>query len=120
MSVAGVPDACPVCWDNRWVEWTEDKRAYPCPYCGKFVVDEDKQFPLSKRRNAVKRYGNPFILSDMNYASFVHHRMHDDFKPYPISVEELTPEERYRYKQLCGTYPEAHTKFCLVWARYNP
>jgi hypothetical protein len=102
------------------VEYTSDNHAYPCPYCGKFIFDEKKHFRLSKVREKTLHYGNPFILSQMDYERFLTHRDKDEFRPYPLSVQDLRSDEIERFRRLCGTYPEAHEKFCLAWSRYNP
>lgn len=105
---------CGVCHDNRAVEWTANRRAYPCPYCGQFTND-----PKKKISDEQRRYGNPFILGDGDYEKFKARRRLDDFAPFPSSVNDLKPEERARFRSIASTYQAAHEKFCLVWARYG-
>ncbi len=109
------PYCCPVCQDVREIEWMKDSQAYPCPYCATFVIDEKKK--ISK---TVKKYGNPFILSEGDYERFRTHRKLDGFRPYPEKQSELTEEEFGRFKTISTTYLGANEKFCVVWARYNP
>ncbi len=104
---------CEYCKDNRAIEFRDEP--YPCPMCAKFVVDERKLFS-----SAGKRYGNPFIHSQHDYENFKSRRALDNFRPYPRSSAELSEIERQKFKHLCGTYPEAHERFCMVWARYSP